>query len=97
MLGADEADHLVALAATPDDNLDAPAIVSRLLGKCAGRIAGELEAEARHTGNVEELLPEVKFLRQWAIDLREPVADLNDLAPLADWIAMKSTEQGEAA
>ena len=46
---------------------------------------------------IEELLPEVKFLRQWAIDLREPVADLNDLAPLADWIAMKSTQQGEAA
>ena len=97
MLGADEAGHLVEVAATPDDNLDAPAIVSRLLGKCADRLAGELEAEARQTGNVEELLPEVKFLRQWAIDLREPVAELNDLAPLADWISVKFLEQGEAA
>jgi len=97
MLGADEADLLVKLAATPDDQLDAPAIVSRLLGKSADRLAGELEAEARRTGNVKDVLSEVKFLRQWSIDLREPISEPNELAPLADWIAMKASGQGEAA
>ncbi len=97
MLGADEADLLVKLAATPDDQLDAPAVLSRLLGKCADRMAKDLEAEARLTGNVKDVLSEVKFLRQWSIDLWEPVSEPNDLAPLADWIAMKAASDGEAA
>lgn len=91
MVGADEANLLVELAAAPDDQLDAPAIVSRMLGKGADRLARELEGEARQTGNVEELLPDVKFLRQWAIDLREPIDDLNVLLPLADWMADRAS------
>ena len=97
MLGADEADLLVRLAATPDDQLDAPAVLSRLLGKCADRFASELEAEARLTGNVKEVLSDVKFLRQWSIDLWEPISEPDDLAPLADWIAAKAEEQSGAA
>ena len=56
MLGAEEADLLVELAASPDDQLDASAIASRLLGKSADRLAGEMEAEARRTGNVRDCL-----------------------------------------
>ena len=95
MLGADEADLLVELAASPDDQLDASAIVSRVLGRCADRLAGDLESQARRTGNVKDVLSEVKFLRQWSIDLREPVADPHDLAPLADWIAVGAADDGE--
>ena len=97
MLGADEADLLVELAASPDDQLDASAIVSRLLGKCAKRLAGELEATAKRTGNVRDVHSETKFLRQWSIDLREPVSDPQDLSPLADWIANRDIDQGELA
>ena len=97
MLGAEEADLLVELAASPDDQLDASAIASRLLGKSADRLAGEMEAEARRTGNVRDVLAEVKFLRQWSIDLREPMSSPKDLAPLADWLASRSSNDGEAA
>ena len=90
MLGADEADLLRRLAAAPDDELDAAAVASRVLGRAADRFARELEAEAKHTGELATLLPEVKFLRQWVIDLREPRSDLTELLPLADWVAMKS-------
>jgi DNA primase len=90
MLGADEAHLLTQLAASPDDDLDGPAVASRLLGKAAERLAKELEAEARSTGAVQRLLPDVKFLRQWVIDLREPMDDLMELAPLAEWVAMKN-------
>ncbi len=89
MLGADEGNLLIELAASSDEDLDAPAVASRLISKAADRLARELESEARITGNVEELLPDVKFLRQWVIDLREPRSDLTELAPLADWIAMR--------
>ncbi len=89
MLGADEGNLLIELAATSEEDLDAPAVASRLVSKAADRLARELESEARITGNVEELLPDVKFLRQWVIDLREPRSDLTELAPLADWIAMR--------
>ena len=88
MLGADEGNLLIELAASPDDDLDPAAVASRLISKAAERLARELEAEARSTGAVEELLPDVKFLRQWVIDLREPMSDLTDLGALADWIAM---------
>ncbi|MFT7474740.1 MAG: DNA primase [Verrucomicrobiales bacterium] len=97
MLGADEANLLIELAASSDDDLDASAVASRLLGKGADRLARQLEAEARLTGDIEALLPDVKFLRQWVIDLREPRSDLTELAPLADWIAMKSATKSEAA
>jgi hypothetical protein len=97
MLGADEANLLIELAATSDDDLDASAVASRLLGKAADRLARELEAEARTTGEIEALLPDVKFLRQWVIDLREPRHDLSELVPLADWVAMKSHTTSEAA
>ncbi len=90
MLGADEADLLRRLAAAPDDELDAAAVASRVLGRAADRFARELEAEAKQTGELATLLPEVKFLRQWVIDLREPRSDLTELIPLADWVAMKS-------
>lgn len=97
MLGADEADLLVQLAASPDDQLDSSAIVSRLLGKSADRLASQMEAEARRTGNVRDVHAEVKFLRQWSIDLREPMATPQDLAPLADWLTTRSENDGEAA
>ena len=90
MLGADEGNLLIELAATSDEDLDASAVASRLVSKAADRLARELEAEARLTGNIEELLPDVKFLRQWVIDLREPRSDLTELAPLAEWIAMRA-------
>ena len=93
MLGADEGNLLIELAASSGEDLDAAAVASRLVSKAADRLARELEAEARVTGNVEELLPDVKFLRQWVIDLREPRPDLTELAPLADWIAMRGAEQ----
>lgn len=97
MLGSDESNLLIELAASSDDDLDASAVASRLLGKAADRLAMQLEAEARATGEFELLLPDVKFLRQWAIDLREPISDLTQLAPLADWVAMKSATTSEAA
>ncbi len=96
MLGADEANLVIELAAT-DVDLDASAVASRLLGKAADRLARELEAEARLTGDVETLLPDVKFLRQWVIELREPRSELTELAPLADWLAMRSSASSEAA
>ncbi|MBT8207447.1 MAG: DNA primase, partial [Acidimicrobiia bacterium] len=65
MLGADEAHLLTQIAASPDDDLDGPAVASRLLGKAAERLARELEAEDRSTVAVEHLLPDVKFLLQW--------------------------------
>ena len=58
-------------------------------------MARTLEAEARTTGNVAVVLPDVKFLRQWVIDLREPAHDLDDLRPLAEWVAQHGI--GEAA
>ena len=97
MLGADEANLLIELAATSDEDLDASAVASRLLGKAADRLARQLEAEARTTGEIESLLPDVKFLRQWVMDLREPRSDLSELVPLADWVAMKSEKTSEAA
>jgi len=97
MLGADEGNLLIELAASSDEDLDAPAVASRLVSKAADRLARELEAEARVAGNVEELLPDVKFLRQWVIDLREPRSDLTELAPLADWIAMRANADQVAA
>ncbi len=95
MLGADEADLLRELAASDDDELDAGAVASRLLGRAANRLARELEAQARATGDIAAVASDVKFLRQWAIDLREPRAELSELLPLADWVAMKNS--GEAA
>ena len=95
MLGADEGNLLIELAASSDEDLDASAVASRLVSKAADRLARELEAEARITGNIEELLPDVKFLRQWVIDLREPRSDLTELAPLAEWIAMKAATPGQ--
>ncbi len=89
MLGADEGNLLIELAATTDDDLDAQAVLSRLVGRGADRLARDLESEMRLGGNIEELLPDVKYLRQWVIDLREPSTDLNELGPLADWIAMR--------
>ena len=97
MLGADDGNLLIELAASSDEDLDASAVASRLLGKAADRLARELEAEARTTGEIESLLPDVKFLRQWVIDLREPRSDLSELVPLADWVAMKSQTTSEAA
>lgn len=97
MLGSDEANLLIELAASSDEGLDAKAVASRLLAKAADRLARQLEAEARSTGEIETLLPDVKFLRQWVIDLREPISDLTELAPLADWVAMKSDQTSEAA
>lgn len=97
MLGSDESNLLIELAASSDEGLDANAVASRLLAKAADRLARQLEAEARSTGEIETLLPDVKFLRQWVIDLREPISDLTELAPLADWVAMKSDQTSEAA
>lgn len=97
MLGADESNLLRELTASSDEGLDANAVASRLLAKAADRLARQLEAEARSTGEIETLLPDVKFLRQWVIDLREPISDLTELAPLADWVAMKSDQTSEAA
>ena len=90
MLGADEGNLLIELAATTDDELDAQAVLSRLVGRAADRLARDLESEMRLGGDIEELLPDVKYLRQWVIDLREPSTELNELGPLADWIAMRS-------
>lgn len=96
MLGSDEANLLIELAASSDEDLDASAVASRLLGKAADRLARQLEAEVRVTGDIENILPDVKFLRQWVIDLREPQADLTELAPLADWVEMKSALMSQA-
>ena len=90
MLGADEGNLLIELAATTDEDLDAQAVLSRLIGRAADRLARDLESEMRLGGNIEELLPDVRYLRQWVIDLREPSTELNELGPLADWIAMRS-------
>lgn len=97
MLGSDSANLLIELAASSDDELDPGAVTSRLLGKAADRLARELEAQARATGDIETILPDVKFLRQWSIDLREPRSELTELAPLADWIAMKSANVSDEA
>ena len=95
MLGADEAALLRELAASEDEDLDASAVASRLLGRAANRLAGELEAQARASGDVTAVAADVRFLRQWAIDLRDPRSDLSELLPLAEWVAMKNS--GEAA
>ena len=70
--------------------LDAEERVLRLETRLAAFGTRELEAEAKQTGELATLLPEVKFLRQWVIDLREPRSDLTELLPLADWVAMKT-------
>ena len=90
MLGADEGNLLIELAASTDDELDAQAVLSRLVGRAADRLARDLESEMRLGGDIGELLPDVKYLRQWVIDLREPSTNLTELMPLADWIAMRS-------
>ena len=90
VLGAQEAELLMALANMDDTSLDEAGVLSRLLGRAADRLARSLETQARDTGDIERLLPDVKYLRQWAIDLREPTADLTELAPLADWVAMRN-------
>lgn len=90
MLGADEGNLLIELAASTEEELDAQAVLSRLVGRAADRLARDIEAEMRLGGAIEELLPDVKYLRQWVIDLREPSTELNELSPLADWIAMRS-------
>lgn len=90
MLSADEGNLLIELAAHEDEELDAHAVLSRLVGRAADRLARDLEAEMRLGGDIEELLPDVKYLRQWVIDLREPATTLEELVPLADWITMRS-------
>jgi len=93
MLGADEADLLRELAASEDEDLDAAAVASRLLGRAANRLARDLEAQARATGDIAAVAADVKYLRQWAIDLREPRGDLSELLPLAEWLAMKNASE----
>ena len=93
MLGADEADLLRELAASEDEDLDAGAVASRLLGRAANRLARDLEAQARATGDIAAVAADVKYLRQWAIDLREPRGDLSELLPLAEWLAMKNASE----
>ncbi len=97
MLGADEASLLIELAATTDDELDTQAVLSRLVGRAADRLARDLETEMRMGGELTELLPDVKYLRQWVIDLREPSTDLEELVPLAEWIAMRSIPEEQTA
>ena len=91
MLGGDEGGLLIELAASTDDELDAQAVLSRLVGLAADRLASDLEAEMRAGGAVQELNPDVKYLRQWVVDLREPSTDLTELSPLADWISLRAT------
>ena len=91
MLGGDEGGLLIELAASTDDELDAQAVLSRLVGLAADRLASDLEAEMRAGGAVHELNPDVKYLRQWVVDLREPSTDLTELSPLADWISTRAT------
>lgn len=91
MLGSDEGGLLIELAASTDDELDAQAVLSRLVGLAADRLASDLEAEMRAGGAVQELNPDVKYLRQWVVDLREPSTDLKELSPLADWISLRAT------
>ena len=91
MLGGDEGGLLIELAASTDDELDAQAVLSRLVGLAADRLASDLEAEMRAGGAVQELNPDVKYLRQWVVDLREPSTDLTELSPLADWISTRAT------
>ena len=91
MLGGDEGGLLIELAASTDDELDAQAVLSRLVGLAADRLASDLEAEMRAGGAVQELNPDVKYLRQWVVDLREPSTDLKELSPLADWISLRAT------
>ena len=93
MLGAEEADLLHELAAADDEGLDASGVASRLLGRGADRLARTIEAQARSTGEVEVVHADLKYLRQWVIDLREPIADLTELTSLADWLAMKAASQ----
>lgn len=95
MLGADEGNLLIELAASTDEELDAQAVLSRLVGRAAERLARDIEAEMRLGGDIEALNADVKYLRQWVIDLREPSTDLNDLAPLAEWIAMRGAHTAE--
>ena len=101
MLGSDEGGLLIELAASSDDELNAQAVLSRLVGRAADRLARDIEAEMRLGGDIEALNADVKYLRQWVIDLREPSTDLNDLAPLAEWISMRgqtnSNENSDSA
>ncbi len=90
MLSADEGNLLIELAAQGNDDLDTHAVLSRLVGRAADRLARDIESEMRLGGEIEELLPDVKYLRQWVIDLREPATSLEELTPLADWITMRS-------
>ncbi len=93
MLGADEGNLLVELAAVPDDDLDDFAVLTRFLGLSADRLADDLDGQLRSGGDPAELASDIRFLRQWASELREPVGDLNELVPLADWIAVQLSPQ----
>ncbi len=96
MLGADEGSLLMELQADPEDDLDSSAVVTRMLGLTARRLADDLDAQLRAGGDVAELAADIRYLRQWASELREPMSDLNDVVPLADWMAVQfGDEQGD--
>ena len=77
----------VFLAAQHDASDDDPrGVVCRLLALAAERNAVELEARARSSGDLVAYQPSIAFLRRGIIDLRETVADLDQVEPLFQWL-----------
>ena len=83
----DETADLLGRLAVQDASDDDPnGVVCRLLARAAERNAVELEARARSSGDLGTYQPSIAFLRRGVIDLRETVADLDQVEPLLRWL-----------
>ena len=83
----DETADLLGRLAVQDASDDDPkGVVCRLLALAAERNAVELEARARSSGDLGTYQPSIAFLRRGVIDLRETVADLDQVEPLLRWL-----------
>lgn len=83
----DETADLLGRLAVQDASDDDPkGVVCRLLALAAERKAVELEARARSSGDLATYQPSIAFLRRGVIDLRETVADLDQVEPLLRWL-----------
>lgn len=93
----DETADLLGRLSVEDASEDDPmGIVCRLLSLAAERSAVELEALARSSGDLETYQPSIAFLRRGVIDLRETVADFDDLKRLLRWLVEYSEGKSDA-
>jgi hypothetical protein len=92
----DETADLLGRLAVQDASDDDPkGVVCRLLAVAAERNAVELEARARASGDLGTYQPSIAFLRRGVIELRETVADLNQVEPLLRWLIDYSENEAD--